>query len=264
VAACFIYFYHLSKAFDVSSRNYIERHPMAALKFFLFLVGDVMGVTVKPGHGDENVVLAGSVIVALAVMTVVIYCLRRDDHGGSPIGVALICFGLLFALSTTEGRVLFGYWGASASRYTTFDLLILVGVYLTLLERPAILERTREPTPPVDETHPVERRSDHVDRRLRPGIQRVLPAARWLIGAVIVIQLLLGLQNGVQGLHQWHRTQIENAQIIRDVDHAPDAELRSLAFSYSAPYLRQQIHTAERLRLSLFDTNDQGTRRGDG
>ena len=50
------------------------------------------------------------------------------------VGVAMICFGLLFALSVADGRTVFGPSGASAWRYTTYDLLVLAGAYLALLD----------------------------------------------------------------------------------------------------------------------------------
>ncbi len=58
---------------------------------------------------------------------------RRDAQGAAPIGMALTVFGLLFALSTTYGRAWGGPGAASASRYTTYDLMILVGAYLTYI-----------------------------------------------------------------------------------------------------------------------------------
>ena len=53
----------------------------------------------------------GLLIVLLAVGSVLICGLRRDESSGSPVGVALICYGLLFAVVITQGRILFGYRG---------------------------------------------------------------------------------------------------------------------------------------------------------
>ena len=94
--------------------GYALQHPWASFKFFLFAIGDVVGVLVKPGGNNSNVILFGIVILALAAFAVICYGLRRDEHGAGPIGVALIVCGLLFAASVTQGRGYWGYWGASA------------------------------------------------------------------------------------------------------------------------------------------------------
>ncbi len=47
--------------------------------------------------------------------------------------MALIVVSLLFAAIVTFGRVALGLFDASSSRYTTFTLLAVTGIYLTLL-----------------------------------------------------------------------------------------------------------------------------------
>ena len=81
----------------------------------------------------------GVVLLALALFTVVLYGGRRDRNGPALIGVwALACVGLLFDAMITEGRVIFGLAAASQSRYTTFDLLVPIGIFLALLVRPIL------------------------------------------------------------------------------------------------------------------------------
>ena len=122
------------------------QHPYIALKFFLFAVGDVVGLGATGIHqGNGAVTLFGLVIVMIAVVTIVTCGIRRDPKGGGPIGIALILFGLLFAAVITEGRIYGGYVSASASRYTTFDLLIPVGIYLAVLGQPAITGNGLDP-----------------------------------------------------------------------------------------------------------------------
>ena len=49
--------------------------------------------------------------------------------------LALIWFGLLFAVAISGGRTSFGLSDAGTSRYVTFDLLILVGSSLVIIDR---------------------------------------------------------------------------------------------------------------------------------
>ena len=85
----------------------------------------------------------GVVILVLAVLVLIKWGFRRDEHSGVPIGIALIVFGLLFALLFTEDRVIFGLQAAAQSRYTTNDLLVLAGIYMTTLSGLAF-ERANE------------------------------------------------------------------------------------------------------------------------
>ena len=103
------------------------------MSFFLFSVGNnITGqeVTATPTHAD---LILGTLIVAVALWLVITCGLRRDASDGNPFGVSLICFGLLFTAMITAGRA----WTLGlAGRYAMFEILLWVGCYLVLLERP--------------------------------------------------------------------------------------------------------------------------------
>ncbi len=127
------------------------RHPIAGTEFFLVTVGDVVGINVSGANAiGVAVVLLGLVIVLASLWTLVYYCRRRHTESGSPIGAALICFGLLFGATVTLGRISEGWAGASQSRYRTFDLLILVGLYFAVLDQRALRWRADEPVQQPD------------------------------------------------------------------------------------------------------------------
>ena len=251
LASMVIYFRNLDFATGVAGRNYLEHHLWPSFKFFLFALGDIVGVSVRPGHGDPIVVLLGALILVIAVLTLVAYGIRRDQQTGGPIGVALICFGLLFAASITEGRGSLGYWGASQSRYTTFDLLVLTGVYLCLLGPPTLYARAEgrsERSPERGITVP--RLRVDVDHALRTTGLRI---ARWTVLGLVGLQVLLGFSYGTQGVISVHAGEVEATQVAARIDQLPDATVnRSLEPFQSASYIRQQIHIARNLHLSQF------------
>ena len=238
----------------MASHNYADQHVWSSIKFYLFAVGDVTGITIKARTGNTNVLLFGLVIVIMAVAAVVAHYIRRDEHGGSPVGVALICFGLLFAASITQAWSFFGYWGASASRYRTFDLMFLVGIYLTLLGRPTLLADGQEPSAHLaDETGPGSSRWRIRSSGAGSIVESALPVARWIAAVLISVQILVGFPNGIQGVHGEHKGEALAVQVSRNPDHTSNAIVRYFLDPYlSAPYIRQQVHSAERLHLSFF------------
>lgn len=209
-----------------------------------------------PGHGNTNVLQFGLVIVALAVVVLVVYGIRRDTTGGSPIGVVLICFGLLFAGSITEGRASFGFWAGSQSRYTTFDLLILVGIYLALLQRPSMFVRAPSSSLARGESdHPRPEIESHiVGRSWRDSVSLwFLRLCRWACAVLILFQVPLGWSNGLQGANGIHRGNVQAVVVSLHIGTSSNAAVRrSLEPFRSASYIRRQVGQARRLHLGAF------------
>ena len=198
------------------------------------------------------VLVLGVLIVLLAVGSVLICGLRRDEHSASPVGVALICYGLLFAVMITQGRILYGYEAASFSRYTTFDLLVLVGVYLALLGHHQYADDAGQLATSSTSLLPTSR---WPNRQPRQGwLDRVLfPCVRVVVLLAIVLQLPLGIYNGVRGARSDHAQDVEAAITLRNINHVSDSELiRGLIVSKSPSWIREQAETLEEHRLSVF------------
>ncbi len=255
-----LYFYN----FDFSSSSGILRigldHPLGAARFFFFAMGEIVGFRVdRFDSGNRAISTLGLVIVLLALATLVAYGLRRDPAGGGPIGVALICVGLLFAAVIGEGRGYYGYSGAAASRYTTFDLLVPIGIYLALLGRPSLAVGSRR-TRPDRGSERATRRSERLWDAIPGWVDRIgVPAARWVIGAVIVVQVPLSIHYGLEGARQRHAYELVAVHVLRNFDHASDGTVNELYLYQNAPFIRRQVAIARKYHLSLFD--DPGAHR---
>jgi hypothetical protein len=232
------------------------QHPMIAVKFFFFLIGDVVGKPVAPGNSHtENtlVVLFGIFIVALAIGTVLICGFRRDERTGSPIGIALICFGLLFAVIVTQGRSYNGYGGASASRYTTFDLLIVAGIYLALLGRRPLWRGgvSDELDHSVFQRSTIRRSSaGHGSGKISGIAYRI--AVVLVVGAMVV-QIPLGFHYGLSAARSFHASQVTAAETLRNINHVSNPELAQAEFFVPPSVIRRQAPVLEEHRLSVFD-----------
>jgi hypothetical protein len=253
-AASTVLYFHGYRFSESPLPQYARQHLLAALKFFLFAIGDVVGKPVGLGTSSPDnkfVILFGIVIVVLAVVTIVICGLRRDERSGSPVGVALICYGLLFAALVTQGRSYLGLGGASFSRYTTFDILILVGIYLALLDRhPDPVDEGRMDVsgslPSIPDGHP---------RGAFRWLDRVaLPGARIVLLVAILIQIPFGIYHGVQGGRNQYVFDVKSADVLRNIDHVSNGEVSFYLFFLESPAsVRARARVLEEHHLSLFE-----------
>ncbi len=267
-----LFFYHLGKSSygeSPGSVSSVLAHPALAIKFFFLAIGDVVGAWIPwplPWGGptasrsvSDASLLLGVVIVVIAVW-VVIKCLGRDEESPSPIGLALIAFGLLFALSIATGRsTLIGLWYAGSSRYTTFDLLVLVGSYLALLgRRTASSGADLQALSRANGMEP-DRKSGAAAlvRRLRRE-DRTTSAI--VVGAVVIImcvQAVLGLLSGLAGGRSTRQVGLATEDVIVNMDQAPGSMVYRIYFGGpNIDFVREMASVAERLRLTFLATRD--------
>jgi hypothetical protein len=253
-AASTVLYFHGYRFSESPLPQYARQHLLAALKFFLFAIGDVVGKPVGLGTSSPDnkfVILFGIVIVVLAVATIVICGLRRDERSGSPVGVALICYGLLFAALVTQGRSYLGLGGASFSRYTTFDILILVGIYMALLDRhPDPVDEGR-----MDVSGSLPSIPDGPPRGAPRWLDRVaLPGARIVLLVAILIQIPFGIYHGVQGGRNQYVFDVKSADVLRNIDHVSNGEVSFYLFFLESPAsVRARARVLEEHHLSLFE-----------
>ncbi len=255
VATAALYFYK----FTVSNggradnpRNALE-HPWETVKFFVYALGDIAGV--QPQNrvpANAGVMVFGVVILVLAVLVLIKWGFRRDEHSGVPIGIALIVFGLMFALLFTEDRVIFGLAAAAQSRYTTNDILVLAGVYLTTLSGLSADVRTRAEDRGEQArglTHGtmawVKGRIDRIDRK----------TIRWIAITAILIQVVSSVHYGIPGARSFYENSVESASLTRNINHESDATVSyglGIFVPEPAQWFREQAQFLREHHLSLF------------
>ena len=133
-----IYFVNFIPSYGGTGDGYVFHHPIQGVQFFFFSVGNVTGA-----HGGKGSVALGVLIVLLALGLTLSAVIRPRGDDAAPLGIALICYGLLFALFITDGRAVDGLNAGGGSRYTTFNLLTLVGCYLVIISLRGAVFRER-------------------------------------------------------------------------------------------------------------------------
>jgi hypothetical protein len=226
-----LYVYKLDIQAGVPSYLTAIHLPRQAVRFYFESIGDVLGVPLRSnGVGADLVTGVGIVIVALALFALWFGHRYRAAESAAPVGMALIVFGLLFAFSTTWGRTYGGPAAASASRYTTYDLLILVGAYLTFLALPRSAVSTRK--------------SSRI-------MTRTVAA---MLGCLIILVAVFGFVNGIRWARSSNANQILQAAVTVDIDHIPDNLVKTSLLELETPasQLRLDAHTLAAHGLSLY------------
>jgi hypothetical protein len=253
-----LFFFHFDFVATAGNESSVLRHPGVALEFFFSSIGNVVGTQFNtPTAQNSGVLLLGIVIFVIAVWAL-IQGFRRTDSGGSPIGVALICFGLLFVAFITLGRSQLGL--ASASRFSTWELTIWVGAYLALLGRPA-----RQTSPYrsrwVDllegwKTFAQRQRGgpDGARARARPWVQLTDMVVCVVLALCILLQLTLGTEGALLDARGWRGEEISIADVTANIGKASDPLVQNTLGGYSPGFLRRMAAFAKSDRLSLFAT----------
>jgi hypothetical protein len=236
-ASTAVYLYHLNIQAVAALPSFLTHHSVSPVYFAIFAIGDVLGVPVQMGGSNTAIFLTGCVIVVLAFVALAMSGLRPDKTSPRPVGAALICFGLLFSILVAIGRHGLGYWAASSSGYTIYNVWILIGIYMVLLDRARSTSR------------------DQRDGSVRSRVEQraVARYALWLTSALMVFQLGLGLSHGLDGARTIHSAEVKSAATARHIGKASDIEVLDDISFYQAPLLsRQEVSEARAFHLTLF------------
>ena len=232
--------------------GYVLAHPLATVKFFLYAIGDVVGAQPSRTSSNGPVIGLGAVILATAIVVLVHCNRRRHETDGSPLGSALICFGLLFAATVTEGRVGLGIGLAAQSRYTTFDLLIPIGCYLAVLNW-ASSGGGHHPPLPSRAINSVE--SSWIPHRARDRVLLLVIAT--MLAGVIGLQVVLGLTNGLSGGQAAQRFLVKSADVLVNIQDASSSQVQYCLSGLESPSaVRTEAHFLRQNGLGVFATSD--------
>ncbi len=243
------------------NNGYVLSHPFSTINYFFIALGDGLGIR-SPNRFYPDVAVFGFAIFVVSCWVLITYGRRRDESSGSPVGVAMICFGLLFCAFMTLGRAWFGQVEAGWSRYTTYDLLVLVGCYMAVLNRPA-----QHAPRSVQKDGAIERSSGlpTTDAPGRTWHKTARIGVAVFLTAAIGFQMLLGTLSGISQARAWYGSQILAADLTVNIDKAPDYLIYSaLCEDPCFGIIRQDVHFLRAHHLSLFATSavDQYARKG--
>ena len=241
-----LYFYHWTPG-AFSKPSYAISHPIAALKFFLFLMGSVLGVQTTNHTGVE--IALGTVVVAVSIGLIVRYW-RRDEQTSRPFGVVLLLYGLLFGATITQARTWLGL--SAPSRYSTCALLALAGCYLVLIDRSEVEHRHGDPTMPVSIGVVAD------NGRRRSGWSGAMAAAWVVVIASIALEVTYGNGHGFVSAKAWSQNQMQVADITVNYQEASTFLLGNNLIKLGNPDESRTLSEFMAVdALSVFGTRDK-------
>ncbi len=222
LASAAVYAWHIGNVSPVSSPTYALSHPGLAVKYFLQLVGGVVP--------DQHTLFA---LLALGASAGVgwLWYRRQVSLATLRLPLALWLSGALFDCLVTIGRLQLNV--PESSRYTTYNLVLLIGLYLGVV---AVLD------PP--------RRWRDLRRALRSRVGRGLLTA--VVLAAVVLQVAWSVPAGIQQGHLRQASRERGAQLLLDYRSVPDSRLAVALFPPSGAYVKSWAQWLQSKRWSVF------------
>jgi len=220
-----IYFwnYNFNATGGGSSPAFALHHPVAAARFVLAALGDVVPTTTTDLMAHE---VLGVVILVVAIFVVIRSVLERTSLTSTALPVALILFGTLFDGSVALGRLGFGVADALGTRYSMANLLVLTGIVAFAWAHIGSWREVRA----------------RVGRR---GV--ILRVGTVLLAAFLVIQCVTSMNVGSDTASASHRSRILGARTVVNLDALPASQAQALVsvdvwgvpVSELSPYLQE-------------------------
>jgi hypothetical protein len=110
--------------------SHLVSHPVESCAYFFVAIGSVIPIS---GAEDFVPCLFGLILCAFAVYVVVAGRIRARSDEAFLAPIALVTFAFIFDATLVVGRSGSGVAQAESSRYTTYNLLLMIGSYLALL-----------------------------------------------------------------------------------------------------------------------------------
>ncbi|MGC1185406.1 MAG: hypothetical protein WBA31_09715 [Candidatus Dormiibacterota bacterium] len=220
-----VYFENFPPLENHSALFYSLGHPETTVAFFVTVVGG------PAGHHAEAF---GVVVLAGVVALVAAYWTRSDLRSQLRVPLALVVFALIFDVVVTIGRVNLGSSEGASSRYTTYNLLALIGLYSAgVIALRATLAR-------------------------RQALSAWLPEhARALVAFATCLLLAIGLvgatlPGAIRQSSQVRESRVLAATLLLHYKTAPNANLAAALFPPSAAYVRRRARQLQRNHWSVF------------
>lgn len=225
LASGVVYAWNIGPVYPTPHPAFMILHPLESIRFYLILVGSIFV--------EHHTIFAGLLLGLVLYLAVLFATRRRAEWGRLRLPLALVLTALLFDVIVTEGRVQFGLIGAGPSRYTSYNLILLSGVYL------AALVAAGPPT--------LAGAWEALDQR------SALKAAPLALGSLLVVaQVGWGVPSGLYQGQVYLVNRTIGSHLLLDYQHQSSARLGLYLFYPEGSYVKVWAPILERHGWSTF------------
>jgi len=219
-------------------KEFPSRLPTAIEGFFV-AIGSVVPDLTQLGQSASGLLVTtvAGVIIALAGAAVVaLWFLSGRSDRVLTVAAALVAVAVLFDLMLMPGRLSAGVVNGTVSRYTTFNLLLLAGVYIGAVRMLMIAREGRVP-------------------------QRVAPSGVFagLMFTLVCIQLPTSFHSGLIDGSTTRAYHLEAANLTANYQVAPPSMVAIFVYPPSYDYFQTQARFLESHGLNVFGDGESST-----
>jgi hypothetical protein len=211
------YFVGYEKPENTPSLLYALKHPMIGTQYFLSLLGSSL-------FWERGLAFMGGLLLACLVLVSLLLIYKDKRLGEYSFWLSLILYSSLILVSITLGRSGFGIEQALVSRYTTFSVLVVIGVYV-------VLAKTA------------------FEKRL--SVNTVLLVV--LLG-VILLSAVISYSKGIEAGSRESVSREKAAFVLSTYESQPD-ELLTKRLNPSARLIRKRAPILQKLGYNVFSTS---------
>ena len=216
---------------DIGGSFYPLSHPIESLKFFLISIGSVIPVSLgyiqPPAFGYFPVEFIGAIFLSLGTYVIVQGIRASGTDKGYLFPVALCVYAFLFDLALLGGRQQLGLLQATVPHYTTYNLLLVIGIYMGIVNMLKNASFTQKKT--------------------------VLYPLMGVVCLLSLTQVLVSYYVGINEGQEFFRSRIKSAKILANYSVAPDMMVTNYVTGELSLF-RKEAPTLSRYRLSIFDS----------
>jgi hypothetical protein len=219
-----VYFWNLGPLSEDNSLRELIHHPILAAHFYLRLLGGF-----APSHASD----VGALLLVGSLGLGWLGWQWSSDWRVLRVPLGLWLTAVLFDLVVTEGRLRFGLSYALSSRYTTYNLLLFIGVYVGAV---AVLM------------------PGHGWKQLATAV-RSRPIAALAVGAVtiaVAFQLSSSIPNGLLQGQSYRSSREVAVQLLRHYKTTPDSTYGEYIYAPDGGPVKALAPILARDHLSVF------------
>lgn len=225
-----VFYFSGKNLYEIGGSFYPLTYPIESLKFFLISIGSVIPVSLgyiqPPAFGYFPVEFIGAILLSLGTYVILQGIRASNMDKGYLFPVALCVYAFLFDLALLGGRQQLGLLQATVPHYTTYNLLLLIGIYIGLVNM-------------------LKNASSRQEKRYFTLLG--------VFGIISLTQISISYYVGISEGKEFSHSRVKSAKLLANYRVAPDLMITSYVTGELSLF-RKEAPMLSRYHLSIFSS----------